>query len=206
MKRVLPQERDLPEPLSTASLPKEKGKCSIFITVILGINLVGLLLVSLWFRCRLLENIPGINGDEAWYGVQCVDMLNGTDAAWKTPTGNPLNPFFIGPMLLLHKCFAPSFTLLRSVAVASGIIALLINWAFCRWIFDKQMAWISTAVLALLTTDIAYSRFPWAASQSLAATPPVIYLSLAAVKFPQLNVRLLAIAFIFPFTAVLVLP
>ena len=36
--------------------------------------------------------------------------------ACPTPTGNPLNPFFFGPLLLLQACFRPSIVLLRIVA------------------------------------------------------------------------------------------
>jgi hypothetical protein len=176
------------------------------ITWIIGIGLVGLLIVAAWFRCRSLENIPGLNGDETWYGVKAVEILQGTPTAWLTPTGNPLNPFFLGPLILLHWWFEPSIILLRSVAVASGLLALLLNWVLCRWVYDRQTAWISTAVLAVLPIDIAYSRFAWDASQSLAATLPVLYFALAAVRFPQWKTRLIAAAIVCQVIAVLVHP
>jgi hypothetical protein len=175
-------------------------------SLLLGISIVGLLLLSVLLRCHLLENIPGVNGDEAWYGVQAVEILNGTSATWRTPTGNPLNPLFIGPLILLHLCFEPSIALLRCVAVASGLFALLLNWILCRWVYDVRMAWISTTVLAILPIDIAYSRFAWDASQSLAATLPVVYFSLAAIRFSQWNVRSLVAAFVCQVLAVLVHP
>jgi hypothetical protein len=179
---------------------------TVFVAWFVGINLLGILFVAVWFRCRMLENIPGVNGDEAWYGMQAVEMHRGTSASWKTPTGNPLNPFFIGPLLLLHLWFAPSITVLRSVAVAGGLAALVLNWALCRWIYDKQMAWISTAALAVLPINIAYSRFAWDASQSVAATLPVIYLALASVRFPWWKIRLIAAAAVCQSLAVLVHP
>jgi uncharacterized membrane protein len=160
----------------------------------------------MWFRCRSLANIPGLNGDEAWYGVQAVEMLRGTTTSWLTPTGNPLNPFFIGPLILLHWWFEPSIVLLRSVAVAGGLLALVLNWILCRWVYDTRTAWISTAVLAVLPINIAYSRFAWDASQTLAATLAVMYFALAAVRFPQWKVRLLAAAIVCQVIAVLVHP
>ncbi len=154
--------------------------------MLLWLNLLLLLLAAVWLRGRSLANMPGINGDEAWYGVQAWSLLHGgLDGPWRTPTGNPLNMLFLGPITLLQRCFPPSIVLLRSVAVASGLAALAINWVCCRWVFDRRTALVSTLALAVLPINIAYSRFAWDASQSLAATLCVIYLALAAVQFPH---------------------
>ncbi len=163
----------LPSPYSslTASL------CSL--------HFFALLLAAIGLRIFALGNIPGVNGDEAWYGVTAWRILHGEEVAWHTPTGNPLNPFYLGPLVLLHICFPPSIVLLRTVALLSGIAALAINWFFCRWVFDRRTAAFSTVLLAIVPLDIAYSRFGWDASQSLAATLPVIYFALAAVRFPE---------------------
>jgi len=155
------------------------------VQALLALNAAALLLVAVWFRCRSLGNIPGINGDEAWYGLRALDLLSGGQLEWQTPTGNPVNPFFLGPIVLLHACCAPSISLLRFVAVASGVMALAVNWLLCRWVFDRRTALISTVVLAILPINIAYSRFAWDASQSLLATLPVLYFSLAAVRFSK---------------------
>ena len=153
---------------------------------LLLLNALALLLVAVWFRCWSLGNIPGVNGDEAWYGVQAwLALHGGAEGGWHTPTGNPLNPLFFGPLAILHLWFPPSFGLLRAVAVAGGLAALAVNWLFCRWVFDRRTALISTVLLAVLPIAIAYSRFAWDASQSLAATLPVVYLALAAVRFPE---------------------
>lgn len=149
------------------------------------LNALTLLLTALWLRVHLLGNIPGVNGDEAWYGVQAWRMLHGGPTEWHTPTGNPLSPLLVGPLALLHLWLPPSFGLLRAVAVAGGVAALVFNWLFCRWVFDRRTAAISTVALAVLPINIAYSRFAWDASQSLAATLPAFYLALAAVRFPQ---------------------
>jgi hypothetical protein len=152
---------------------------------LLLVNAVALVAVSLWFRCRSLENIPGINGDEAWYGMQAVETLRGKETSWRTPTGNVLNPLFFGPILLLQYITGSSIAMLRWVAVFGGAAALLVNWLLCHWVFDRRTAAISTVLLAILPINIAYSRFAWDASQSLLATLPVLYLSFAAVRFPQ---------------------
>ncbi len=185
---------------------EDLGLCNTGLSWIMGISLTGLLLAAVWFRCRLLENIPGLNGDEAWYGVKAVEMIRGTWATWRTPTGNPLNPFFIGPLALMHLWFGPSIVLLRAAAVLGGLLALVLNWLLCRWVYDGRTAWISTAVLAVLPIDIVYSRFAWDASQSLAATLPVVYFSLAALRFPQWKGRLIGAAIFCQAIAVIVHP
>src|ERR1700693_6331537 len=86
---------------------------------LLWLNVAGLLAMSVWFRCRDLGNIPGINGDEAWYGVQAQNWLHAGQVDWRTPTGNLLNPLFFWPQVALHSLFEPSFAVLRVTAVAS---------------------------------------------------------------------------------------
>ena len=34
-----------------------------------------------------LGRLPGVNGDEAWYGVQVLRLLSGEAVDWRTPTG-----------------------------------------------------------------------------------------------------------------------
>ena len=153
-------------------------------SVLLAANIAALVAVAIVFRCRFLSNIPGLNGDEAWYGVAAWEMLHGENFSPRTPTGNLLNPLMFIPAVLLHACFRPSVLLLRIVPLCSGLAALAVNWWMCRRIFDRSTAVVSTLILALLPIDIAYSRFAWDASQSLLATLPVWLFSLAAVRFP----------------------
>jgi hypothetical protein len=174
--------------------------------LLLTINAGAMVLVALWFRCRWLGNLPGVNADETWYGVKALQLLRGQEVCLLTPTGNPLNPFFFGPLVLLHACFDPSIVLLRWLALGSGVAALAINWLLCRWVFDRRTAAISTVLLALLPINIAYSRFAWDASQSLAATLPVLYLSLAAVRQPQRKGRFILAAVLAQLAAVAVHP
>lgn len=184
---------------------------------LLVFNALALVAVAVWFRGYLLGNIPGVNGDEAWHGVEAWRITHDSAVHWNTPTGNPVNPLFVGPLAILHLWLPPSIELLRSMAVASGLAALAINWFCCRWVFDRRTAAISTVLLAILPINIAYSRFGWDASQSLTVTLPAVYLALAAVRFPEhfgrcigASVFALTIAFwvhptnVFPATAVAV--
>ena len=91
-----------------------------------------------------------------------------------TPTGNLANPFFFGPLVLLQACCRPSIAVLRTVSLASGLLASGQLAALAR-VFDRRTAWVSTLALAVLPINIAYSRIAWDASQSLLATLPVLY-------------------------------
>lgn len=168
--------------------------------------IVVILTTAVVFRIWRLGSVPGLNGDEAWSGVQALRFLHGEPIAWRTPTGNPINVFFFGPQVLLHAIARPSILLLRIIPVVSGILALLANFWLCRRAFDRETAVISTLLLAVLPINIAYSRFAWDASQSLLATLPVLYLPLIAVRYPERFARFALLAVVAIAAAVLVHP
>jgi hypothetical protein len=167
----------------------------------LAINAAALLAIAVWMRVFRLENIPGINGDEGWSGVQALRLLHGESIDWRTPSGNPINVFFFLPLVAMHVVFPPSFLLLRVTSLVSGLLALVVNYLLCRRAFDTRTAIVSTWLLALLPIDIAYSRFAWDASQSLLATLvvmylPLIYLRSRAAALPTLAMIALVAAII----------
>ena len=57
--------------------------------------------------------VPGMQGDEAWYGVQALDLLRGRGGELRTPTGNVPGLLHGGALVLLHSLFQPSLWLLR---------------------------------------------------------------------------------------------
>ena len=59
-------------------------------------------------------------------------LLHGQEVEWRTPNGNPINPFFFLPALALHAIWPPSIVLLRLVPLASGLAALALNYWLCR--------------------------------------------------------------------------
>ena len=165
--------KTLASPVPVSAIPLRQ---SLFSTLrVLSINTVALLIVAVILRSLDLGNIPGINGDEAWSGVQALRILRGEAFDWRTPTGNPINFFFMLPLVGLHAVLPASFALLRVVPVVSGLLALAANYFLCRRAFDARTALVSTLFLALAPIDIAYSRFAWDASQSLLATVLVLY-------------------------------
>jgi len=48
--------------------------------------------IAMALRTVALGRWPGINGDEAWYGVNVQELLHGGAVFWRTGVGNPLNP------------------------------------------------------------------------------------------------------------------
>ncbi len=185
----------LPPPHSQAADATSRARRQLFVTL----NCLLLLSVAVFFRGWRLDHLPGVNGDEAWMGVQAQRFLDSLQASptateksvaptaveWVTPTGNPLNWFLFWPTVLLHAWLPPSIGLLRLTAMISGALALFVNYAFCKRAFGLSLAVISTVLLAVMPINIAYSRFGWDASQSLLVTLPVLYCSLIATKRPD---------------------
>ncbi len=150
--------------------------------LLLGVNVLAILAVAVALRGWRLGNIPGLNGDEAWSGVQAMRLVSGQSISWRTPTGNPVNPFYLGPLAALHLWLAPSAAVLRLPALFSGLAALVANYLLCKRVFGPTVAWVSTLLLAVLPLNIAYSRFAWDASQTLLATTLLMYFALQAVE------------------------
>ncbi len=139
--------------------------CLIFMVLIIGIS----------FRGLWLENIPGINGDEAWYGLQ----LRASDPiAWHTPTGNILNPFHMIPLALFQWIFPDGFLALRLPALLSQLTFILAGWILLRKTVGATPALIFAIVSAGTPHLIAYSRFGWDTSHSALATMLIIYFTL----------------------------
>ncbi len=169
----------LTEPAVTAPGPRVAARTW---RVLAALNFAGLILAAVTLRVWHLGTVPGLNGDEAWLGVQAAHLAAGEPVVWRTPTGNPINPFLLWPVAALHLVFGPSVVVLRVVALVSGLAALGVNWWLCRRVLDRNTALVSTALLAVMPITIAYSRFAWDASQTLLATVLVLYLALSTVE------------------------
>jgi 4-amino-4-deoxy-L-arabinose transferase-like glycosyltransferase len=177
-----------------------------WLRLLLVVNAVALLAVAVWMRCRQLGNMPGLNGDEAWYGVQALQLLRGEDFALLTPSRLPVNPLFFGPVLLTHCFLPPSFELLRCVAMTCGVLTLGVNYVLIRWVWDRRTALFSTLVLAVLPVNIIYSRLAWDSCLSVAATLMVLCLAMVAVRRGASGSSLLTASAAFLSVAMLVHP
>ena len=122
--------------------------------------------VSLAYRVVNLGHVPGVNGDEAWYGVQAEHFREGSPVAWWTPTGMPLNPFFAGLIALELTVMPPSVEALRIPAVLCGVAAVAVAYLACRRAGDRTTGLIAAALVAASPTAIGYSRFGWDATQT----------------------------------------
>lgn len=157
----------------------------------------GLVTVGVFFRVWRLDRIPGLNGDEAWYGIKAGEVLRGEFSGWLTPTNNFINPFYFGPVLALHAAFEPSIVVLRATAVASGLAALIANFWLCRRLLGTRLAVMTTTALAVLPICITNSRFGWDPSQIVLIDAFVVYLVVAALqgRNPRKSMLWAAVAF-----------
>ncbi len=145
---------------------------------------LGPLAVSLVFRFLWLDRLPGINGDEAWYGVQIEKFLAGQPWSGRTPSKLPINPLlFVSESLLL--CMAePSFWVLRLPVAMWCLIGLVLTFVLHRRVFHEAGdALLVVTFTASLPMHIAYSRFCWDASFSFATVPLVVYGLLGKEQF-----------------------
>lgn len=122
--------------------------------------------VAIAFRFYALGRLPGINGDEAWYGVQVEHWLSGAAVQWRTPSGNIPGPLHLGLLTLLQLVAKPSFVLLRLPSVLSSLAALGLTYFTVRRHFDRPTAATALVVMAVLPVNLVYARFGWDPSHS----------------------------------------
>jgi len=172
--------------------------------LLLKINIIALLAVSIFLRITALDHIPGMFGDEAWYGVQMKQLYYDGSCALQTPNGNPLNPFFSGLIFILHLFFPPHILVLRAPAVLSGLLFILLTYILARKMTDPLTATIAVILTAAFPTNIAYSRLGWDASQTGLISCLVIYFAWRR-NWLALTASILAAFLIHP-TTVFLLP
>jgi hypothetical protein len=149
-----------------------------------------LLVLAFLVRLLWLGNIPGVNGDEAWYGLQVIGIM---PTAWHTPGGLPLNPFYIIPLWIFQRIFSPAFWVLRMPAVLAGLLLVILGFPLLR----KRIGVIPAAVFVILCAGlpdlIVYSRFGWDTSETGLAMLVVFSFALSKKKWPCLIAEIAAI-------------
>lgn len=161
-------------PPRSAVTRRERLMVSAIVSLVLG----GAVLL----RLLHLGWMPGVDGDEGFWGVQALRWLHGQPYATQTTSGNPIDLFLLVPLGLAHAVWAPSFTLLRAVPACLNILALPIVFVIVRRIYGPTTAWIQMVTTAVLPTAIAHSRLCQDPSQSIPWTAIVVALSLLCVK------------------------
>ena len=149
---------------------------------ILTVMVAVLLATGVWFRLLRLDSVPGLSGDEGWWGMQALAWLAGRPYETRTTSGNPTDLCFLVPVALLHAIGSPSFALLRAVPVAANVLALAVGYILVRRLYGETTAWIHTVALAVLPTAIAHSRICQDPSQSVLWSGLVVYLALLGVS------------------------
>jgi hypothetical protein len=135
--------------------------------------------ISLTIRLLWLGRVPGLNGDEGWYGSQVVRMLHGRSWSAMTPSRLPINPqlFCTEAGLLLFA--EPSGFVLRLPIAIWAIGGVALTYFLHRWVYDDRAeALLVSLVTACLPAHLAYARFCWDASFSVISVPLVLYATL----------------------------
>lgn len=131
------------------------------------------MVVGVMVRVFALDRLPGINADEAWYGVNVETFLNGETPFLRTGVGNPLNPLHSLPLLALSFGFSPSIALLRVPSVIWGVAAMAFAFPLLVRPLGQRAALLAALLLSILPAAVAYSRLGWDPSD----TPAVALLA-----------------------------
>jgi len=108
-----------------------------------------------------IGRIPGILGDEGWYGVQIQRHLAGAGGAWRTPTGNVPGVIQYGSLALLNTLFPPSALLLRIPALLSSLAAMAVAYIIARRYFGATAGMAALVLMACFPVNISYARLGW---------------------------------------------
>lgn len=138
--------------------------------------LVIVVVAGLLVRMIALDRLPGVNGDEAWYGVNAHLLLDGERPFLRTGAGNILSPLHSGPLVGIEWLAGPSFALLRIPSVFWGCLAVVLAYPLLAPLIGVGAAVIFTGMLALSPAAVSQARLGWDPSAT-------ILLSLLTVAF-----------------------
>lgn len=127
---------------------------------------IGLVIAGLILRGYALGRLPGVNADEAWYGIAALEFVDGGRFGMVTPNGNRLGPLQFGELAFLHLFFEPSVAMLRIPSLLSSVGAILLAYLAGKRIGGEATAWTAMLVMAVLPINIAYARLGWDPSHS----------------------------------------
>ena len=139
------------------------------------INIYLIFFFSVLFRIIALDHIPGVNGDEAFFGINSLALLRGGHFMDHTPSGNIINPFYMGLLFILQAFLPISFWVLRLPALLTGLALIPVTFYVIKKLFDAEKALFATLLTSAIPINIAYSRFGWEPSQTTFVSIIVIY-------------------------------
>ena len=102
---------------------------------ILTVLIAALLGTAVCFRVMYLSRVPGINGDEGWWGNQALAWLANQPYEARTTSGNPIDLFFLIPVAVLHAFVPPSFLLLRTIPALVNLLSLPVGYWFINRVY-----------------------------------------------------------------------
>jgi len=142
----------------------------------------GILGVALLARLIWLDSLPGVNGDEAWYGLWAEGLLR--DHAWggMSFTGRPPPLFYIVPLAIVQTVAEPAAWVLRMPALLSELAFIIVGYAVLRSTIGERPALIFALLSATTPIMIIYSRFGWGASQTPLAEMIFLWACLAGKR------------------------
>ena len=133
---------------------------------------------GLFLRIYEVHRLPGMHGDEAWYGLQARRLIAGDVVEWRTPTGNVPGILHLGALILHHAIFPPALLLLRLPALLSSVGAIALAYVVGRRFFGPTAAMAAATLMASLPVNMAYARLGWDPSHS-----PLFILAAAYAAF-----------------------
>jgi hypothetical protein len=148
-------------------------------------------------RLVALDRLPGINADEAWYGVQARAWLEGAGATWVTPSRRPVAFSFSGLMTACQALFAPALWSLRLPALLAGLGCVVAALALLPRALSPGAARMACILVACLPAHLAFSRIGWEMTQALLAALVACYFCLRA-RWPATAAAVLAGLYIHP--------
>lgn len=162
----------------------------IGVAVLSGIVFV----LALLARFAWLDSLPGVNGDEAWYGLWIEKALR--DHAWggATPSGIFPNLFFLVPLGFFQAAADPAPWVLRAPAVLAGLSFIIVGYACLRSRFGRLEAVVFALLAATAPDVVAYARFGWDASETPLAAIIFLWCCLSGQRL--LSAVSLAVAFV----------
>jgi hypothetical protein len=152
---------------------------------------VVLLGLALLARFVWLDNVPGVNGDEARFGLWVELALRGH--LWGglasqvmggiMSSGRPPDPFLLPPLAIVQALADPAPWVPRVPTVVSDLAFIIIGYIGLRSTIGARTALVFALLAATTPITLIYSRFGWDSSQTPLAGIIFIWACLAGKRF-----------------------
>ncbi|MER3513588.1 MAG: hypothetical protein C4310_03650, partial [Chloroflexota bacterium] len=100
---------------------------------------------------------PGLYQDEAWNGLDALQVLQGARPLYFA-ANNGREPLFIYLVALAVGALGPSPAAIRLVAAVLGTLTIPATYALGRTWFNRRVGWLAAAILAITFWHVHLSR------------------------------------------------